>query len=161
MKYKSSVIEKVTNNDSNGNNTKDVEIVVPLKYLRNLWRTLDMPLINCEINLILTWSENYILTDITQAAIPAQGDNPERPAINAATYAIFKITGTKLYVPVVTLSFQNDNKLFRQLKTKFKETIQWKKYRPEKSNQTKNKLNYLIDPTFIKANKLFDLSLEN
>ena len=108
------VLEKVTNNDSNDNNTKDVEIVVPLKYLKKFeedWRTLDMPLINCEINLILIWSENCILTDITQAAIPAQGDNPERPAINAATYAIFKVTGTKLYVPVVTLSFQNDNKL--------------------------------------------------
>ena len=131
------VLEKVTNNDSNDNNTKDVEIVVPLKYLKKfeeVWRTLDMPLINCEINLILIWSENCILTDITQAAIPAQGDNPERPAINAATYAIFKVTGTKLYVPVVTLSFQNDNKLLGQLKTKFKETIQWKKYRPEKSN---------------------------
>ena len=131
------VLEKVTNNDSNDNNTKDIEIVVPLKYLKKfeeVWRTLDMPLINCEINLILIWSENCILTDITQAAIPAQGDNPERPAINAATYAIFKVTGTKLYVPVVTLSFQNDNKLLGQLKTKFKETIQWKKYRPEKSN---------------------------
>ena len=131
------VLEKVTNNDSNDNNTKDGEIVVPLKYLKKfeeVWRTLDMPLINCEINLILIWSENCILTDITQAAIPAQGDNPERPAINAATYAIFKVTGTKLYVPVVTLSFQNDNKLLGQLKTKFKETIQWKKYRPEKSN---------------------------
>ena len=131
------MLEKVTNNDSNDNNTKDVEIVVPLKYLKKfeeVWRTLDMPLINCEINLILIWSENCILTDITQAAIPAQGDNPERPAINAATYAIFKVTGTKLYVPVVTLSFQNDNKLLGQLKTKFKETIQWKKYRPEKSN---------------------------
>ena len=131
------VLEKVTNNDSNDNNTKDIEIVVPLKYLKKfeeVWRTLDMPLINCEINLILIWSENCILTDITQAAIPAQGDNPERIAINAATYAIFKVTGTKLYVPVVTLSFQNDNKLLGQLKTKFKETIQWKKYRPEKSN---------------------------
>ena len=131
------VLEKVTNNDSNDNNTKDIEIVVPLKYLKKfeeVWRTLDMPLINCEINLILIWSENCILTDITQAAIPAQGDNPERPAINAATSAIFKVTGTKLYVPVVTLSFQNDNKLLGQLKTKFKETIQWKKYRPEKSN---------------------------
>ena len=131
------VLEKVTNNDTNDNNTKDIEIVVPLKYLKKfeeVWRTLDMPLINCEINLILIWSENCILTDITQAAIPAQGYNPERPAINAATYAIFKVTGTKLYVPVVTLSFQNDNKLLGQLKTKFKETIQWKKYRPEKSN---------------------------
>ena len=55
-----------------------------------------MPLINCEVSLTLTWSENCVLTDIiTQAARPAQGDNPERPAINAPTNAIFKITDTK------------------------------------------------------------------
>ena len=55
-----------------------------------------MTLINCEISLILTWSEN-ILTDMTtQADIPAQGDSPERPAINALTSVIFKITDTKL-----------------------------------------------------------------
>ena len=56
-----------------------------------------MSLINCQISLILTWSENIILTDMTaQADIPAQGDNPERPAINALTSVIFKITDTKL-----------------------------------------------------------------
>ena len=45
------------------NGTKDVEITVPLKYLSNFWRTLEMPLINCEINLILTWSEKYVLSN--------------------------------------------------------------------------------------------------
>ena len=64
-----------------------------------------MPLINCEINLNLTWSENYTLTDITiQAVVPAQRDNPARPAINAPRNVTIKITHAKLHVPVVTLS---------------------------------------------------------
>ena len=98
----------------------------------------------------------------TKAEIPAQGDNPLEPAIHALTNATFKITDTKLYVPVVTVSIQGDNKLSEQLKTGFKRTIKWNKYRPEMSNQTKNNnLNYLIDPTFINVYRLFVLSLEN
>ena len=46
-------------------NTKDVEIIVPLKYLDNFWRTLEMPLINCEVNLILTWSKDFVITNST------------------------------------------------------------------------------------------------
>ena len=75
-----------------------------------------MQLINCEVNLILTWSENCILTDkTTQDAVTAQEDNPARPAINVPTNGIFKITDTKLYVPNVTLSIQDDTKLLEQL----------------------------------------------
>ena len=67
-----------------------------------------------------------------------------------------------MYVPVVTLSTENDNKLLEKLKTGFKRTIKWNKYRSEMSNQTKtNNLNYLIDPTFNKFNRLFVLSFEN
>ena len=67
-----------------------------------------------------------------------------------------------MYVPVVTLSAENDNKLLEQLKTGFKRTITWNRYRSEMSNQTRNKnLNYLIDPTFTKVNRLFRLSFEN
>ena len=67
-----------------------------------------------------------------------------------------------MYVPVVTLSAENDNKLLEQLKTLFNRTIKWKKYRSEMSNQTKiNNLNYLIDPTFTNVNRLFVLSFEN
>ena len=91
-----------------------VAIVVPLKHLRNFWRTLDILLINREINLILTWSENCILT------VSAQGDNPARLVINAPTGATFKVTDTKLYVPVVTLSTEDDNKLLEQLKQDLK-----------------------------------------
>ena len=67
-----------------------------------------------------------------------------------------------MYVPVVTLSAENHNKHLEQLKTGFKRTIKWHKYRSEMSNQTKhNNLNYLIDPTFTNVNRLFALTFEN
>ena len=66
-----------------------------------------------------------------------------------------------MYVPAVTLSTEDDNKLLEQLKTGFKRTIKWNKYRSKMSNQTKaNNLNYLIDPTFTKVNR-FVLLFEN
>ena len=85
-------------------------------------------MINCEINLILTWSKNFVLTDmITQAAVPAQENNSARPAINAPANATFKIEHTKLYVPVVTLSTHDDN--IRAIKEGFKRTVKWNIYR--------------------------------
>ena len=121
-----------------------------------------MPLINCEVSLTLTWSENCVLTDTTtQTARTAQGHHPARERIDAPTNATFKITDTKLYVPVVTLSTKDDNNFLEQLKSGFKRTIKWNKYRLEMTNQTKtNNLNSLIDPTFNKVNRLFVLSLE-
>ena len=134
-----------------------------LKHLSNFWRTLDIPLINDEISLALTWSENCVLTDIiTHIAVAAQGYTPTRPDVSAPTNATFQIKYTKLYVPVVTLSTQDDNKRLEQFKTGFKRTIKWNKYRSEMTNQTQNNnLNYLIDPTFTKVNRLFVLSFEN
>ena len=90
-----------------------------LKYLSNFWRTLEMLLINCEINLILTWSEDS--------------------AISSATgKAKFKITDTKVYVPVVTLSAQDNLKLLEQLKSGFKRTINWSKCQPKVSTERQN-----------------------
>ena len=67
-----------------------------------------------------------------------------------------------MYVPAGTLSAEDDNELLEQLKTGFKRTIKWNKYRSEMFNQTKNNnLNYLIDPTFTKVNRLFVLAFEN
>ena len=81
-----------------------------------------MSLINCKINLILTWSENCVLTDfVTQAANP--NPYPAIPAINAPTNSTFKITDTKCYVPVVTLSTEDDNTFLEQLKSGFKRII--------------------------------------
>ena len=111
FKYKSSITGKTSNanNNSEQENTKpkrNLEIVVPLKYLSNFWRSLDMPLINCEISLTLTWSENCVLTDIkTQTAAAAQGDNPARERIDAPTNAIFTITDTKLYQQKMIIIF--------------------------------------------------------
>ena len=102
---------KITGRTGN-NGTKDVEIMVPLKYLSNFWRTLEMPLINCEVNLILTWSSTCVLV-----ATGVQNQN-----------ATFAITDTKLYVPVVTLSTRENTKFFQQLKSGFKRVINWNKY---------------------------------
>ena len=122
---------------------------MPLKCLGNFWRTLDIPLVNCEVSLTLSWSATWVITSMEKRIFVAcqanRGDSPEN--------ATFKITDTKLYVTVVTLSPENDNKLLEQLKTEFKRTITWNKYRSEMSNQTKNNnLNYLIDPTFTNVN---------
>ena len=97
--YRASITGKLE-----GNNTgKEVQIVVPLKYLSNFWRTLDLPLINYEMNLILTWSENCVLTSkATRDAVTPQGGNLSVTRVNNPTNAIFKFN-TKLYVPVFTL----------------------------------------------------------
>ena len=83
FKFKIKITGKTPVND----NEKDVEIMVPLKYLSNFWRTLEMPLINCEVNLILTWLSTCVIT-------------------NSNGIGTFTITDTGLYVPVVTLSTQ-------------------------------------------------------
>ena len=109
----------------------------------------------------LTWSENCVIT--SKATREADPDaDPAVAGINNPTNGVFKTTDCKLYVSAVTLLAQDDNKLLEQLKTGFKRTITWNKYRSEMSNQTKNNnLNYLIDPTFTNVNRLFVLSFEN
>ena len=89
-----------------------------------------MPLINFQVNLILTWSENCVLIDMTTR--DEEGNNP---AIVVPKNATFSITDAKLYVPVATLSTEDDNKLLEQLKTGFKRTIKWNKYRSKMSYQ--------------------------
>ena len=109
----------------------------------------------------LTWSENCaIISEATRDA--ALDANPAVAAVNNPKNPTFKITDTKLYVPVVTLSAEDDNILLEQLKTRFKRTIKWTKYRSEMTNQTRtNTLNHLIDLTFNKVNRLSALSFEN
>ena len=110
-----------------------------------------MLFINCEVSNITT-----------QTAAGAQGNFPARERIDAPTNATFKITDTRLYVPIVTLSRKGNNNYLEQLKLGFKRTIKWNKHRSEMTNQTKtNHLNHLIDPTFIKVNRLFVLSFKN
>ena len=120
--YKTSITGKLEGNDTG----KEAEIVVPLKYLSNFWRTLDMPLINCEINLILTWSENCVIT--SKATREADPDaDPAVDATNNPTNEKCEKNDMKLYFPVVTLSTENDKTLLEQLRTGFKRTIKWNK----------------------------------
>ena len=129
---------------------KEVEIVVPLKHLSNFWRTPDIALINCEVSLTLNWSREYVITSMERIIITnTRWDT-------SATNATFKITDTKLYVPVVTLSTEDYNKFLEQFKSRYKRTLKWKKYRSEMTHQTKtNNLSYLVDPTVNKVNRLF------
>ena len=83
--------------DTNKLGKNETEVVVPLKHLGNFWKTLNIPLINCEIELILIWSKNCVLSDMTAANNPPTGLE-------------FQITGTKLYVPVITLSKKTPTK---------------------------------------------------
>ena len=80
----------------------------------------------------------------------------------STTNATFKITDTKLFVPIVTLLAEDDNNFLEQLKSGFERTSKWNKYRSEMTNQTKtNNLNCLIDATFNKINGLFVIKFEN
>ena len=120
-------------------NTKDVEIIVPLRYLSIFWRTLQMPLINCEVNFVLTWSSTCLITSSTGAGT-------------------FEIIETKLHVPVVKLSTQDNAK---NLKSGFKRMINGNKYlsKPELLTQNPN-LNHLVKTTFQGVNRHFVLAFE-
>ena len=150
--YKANFMENGVTHDNLTKN--DVKVVAPLKHLSNFWRHLDIPLINCEVELILTWFKNCVLIDKSTRQAN-YGANPNAYEIDSPENAIFKITDIKLHVPVVTLSKEDDIKLLEQLKTGFKRTIKWNKYRSQMSIQPQNNnLNYLIDPTFTSVNGL-------
>ena len=105
-----------------------------------------MHLINCEINLVLTWSTNCVIVSTN----------------NANQGAAFSITETKFYVPVVPLSTQDKAKLLQQLKSGFKSTINLNKYTSKQELLGKNiQLNHLVEPSFQRINKLSVLSFEN
>ena len=95
--------------------------MVPLKYLSNFWITLEMSLINCELNLISTWSENFAIKS---------GDLDQ-----ATTYTT---TDAKLFVPVVTWSTEDNAKLLQQIKCGFKRIINWNKYQSKVKTQAQN-----------------------
>ena len=114
--------QKITVQTGN-DGTKDIQIMVPLKYLITFWRTLEMPLIRCEIDTFLTWSDKCIKVTGNQGN--------EEPKL--------AIIDTKIYVPVMILSAQHNAKLFQQLNTGFKRTIKWNKYQSEPTLQARNR----------------------
>ena len=131
---------KITGKTRDNGNTKKVEIAVLLNDLGNFWRTLEMPLINCEISVdLLTWSKKCVIS-------------------SAVGITEFKITDTKRNVPVVTEDNEDNVKLLKQLESGFKRTIIWNKYHPRwKTFPQKTYLNYLIDTIFHWVKRFFVL----
>ena len=125
--------------------TKNVKLMVPLKYLSNFWRTFKMSLIKWEINLMLNWSKDCIISNA---------------AANQET--TLAITDTKLYVPVVILSPQDNVKPLQQLKSSFKRIINSNKYRSKTTTQAPNRyFDYLIDPNLQGVDRPFILTFDN
>ena len=120
FKYKSKFIGN-TNADGANRKKENVKIVVPLKYLSNFWRSLEMPLINCKVEFGLKWYEECILS-------------------TSGTTGTFKITDIKLYVPVVTLKTEDNTKLSKLLSEGFKRPIYWNEYKviPNKTTMQMN-----------------------
>ena len=137
---------KITGQTGDDGRINNPEIMVSLKYLSNLQRTLEIPLINCEVELILKWSANCV---IIYTDVPDQ-------------VPTFEITETNLYVLAVTLSTQDKAKLLPRLKSGFKGTASWNKYLSKPELLPKDpKLNNLIEPNFQGVNRLFVLAFKN
>ena len=163
FKYKNKITGNIYNvnasvqgYDVNKNGTQEVELAIPLKYIGNFWRALNIPLISCEVSLELKWDKNCIITSLEQRDIG--GGNRD----NAPTGATLAINNCKLYVPAVALSKDDDFKLLTNLKSGFKREIIWNKYRSQMTTEAiNNNLNILIDPTFTNVNRLFVLAYQN
>ena len=160
FKYKNKITANTYNVDAgvqgydvNKNGTQEVELTIPLKYLGNFWRALNIPLISCEVSLELKRDKNCVITSLEQRDIG--GGNRDK----APTGATLAINNCKLYVPAVTLSKDDDFKLLTNLKSGFKREIIWNKYRSQITTEAvNNNLNTLIDPTFTNVNRLFVLA---
>ena len=132
--------------DANQPPILNVEVTILLKYFSNCLRFLDLSLINCEIELDLSWTRDCVLIE--------QNNN--------ITGVNFVTTSTNLFVPIVTLSINDNIKVLENIRQAFKRTISQNKYRSEVTTLPKNNnLDYLIDPTFINVNRLFVILLKN
>ena len=145
--------------DVNKNGTQEVELAIPLKYLGNFWRALNIPLISCEVSLELKWDKNCVITSLEQRQVDA---GPSIVRDNAPTGATLAINDCKLYVPAVTLPKDDEIKLLTNLKSGFKREIIWNKYTSQMTTEAvNNNLNILIDPTLTYVNRLFVLAYQN
>ena len=142
-------------------NNTNILVVVSLKCFSNFRRSLNLPLINCEIELDLKWEHYWVILEISRTftAVDPNVNLVEHKFLTSATSATFEINKAKLYVPVFTF-FINDNiKFLENIKRRFKRKM-WNNYRPERTTQQDN-LDDLIDPTFLNINRLFVLSFKN
>ena len=141
FKYKAALLGKTADAVNNTNSSvKDTKIVVPLKYLSNFWRSLEMPLINCKVYLELNLIENCILSSARESAK-------------------FEITDAKLHVPLVTLSTKGSANLTKQLNEGFKRSVYWNSYetKPAKVIEQGKNLYELLNASFQGVKRLFVL----
>ena len=163
FKYKNKITGNTYNVDAgtqgydvNKNGKQEIELAIPLKYLGNFWRALNIPLISCEVSLELIWNKNCVITSLEERQVDA---GPPVVRDDSPTGATLAINYCKLYIPVVTLSKHDEIKLLTNLKSGFKREIIWNKYRSQMTTEAiNNNLNILIDPTFTNVNRLFVLA---
>ena len=131
FKYKNKITGNTYNVDAdaqgydvNKNGTQKIELAIPLKYLGNFWRALNIPLISCKVFLELKWNKNCVITSLERRQVDAR---PPVVRDIAPTGATLSITDCKLYVPVATLSKDDEIKLLTNLKSGFKREIIWNK----------------------------------
>ena len=164
--YKTKLVGNVPGVADLANQLEDIKIVVPLRNISNFKFNLDFLLINSEIELILKWTEDCVLTEkATREFKAAEDGSPELDevaAINRPKDLKFSVTDCKLYVPVVILQTEYQNQLYKYLKPGISIDFKWIKYRSQMINQTAtNNLNFLIDPTFNNVSRLFVLAFLN
>ena len=155
FKCKTSLLGKATDADGNDSSLKMTKIVVPLKYLSNFFRSLEMPLINCKNHLELNWSDDCVMYGADTYAGSDSNNNRE---------TTFQITSTKFYVPVVTLSTKDNVNLTKQLNEGFKRSVYWNEYKSKierKTADNNNVTRFPLDASFQDLNRLFVLSFEN
>ena len=144
------------NYDANNSAKKNVELAIPLKYLGNFWRALNIPLISCEVSLELKWNKTCVITS-QQIRVNLDGANSAAP-----TNGTLATNDSKVYIPVLTLSKDDEIKLLTNLKSGFTREIIWNKYRSQITTEAvNNNLNILVDPTFTNVNRLFVLAYQN
>ena len=141
FKYKAALVGKTANHNNGKSFVKDTKIVVPLKYLSNFWRSLEMPLINCKDFLELNWIEDCILSS---------AENPSK----------FEITDAKLHVPIVILSTKESANLTKQLNEGFKRSVYWNSYetKPAKVIEQGKNIYELLNASFQGVKRLFVLA---
>ena len=143
--YKSKLIKGTDNN-----NVNNVKLVVPLKYVSNFFRSLEMPLVNCKIDLELTWHKDCMISSVNAAANQVVS---------------FMITDTKLYVPVVTLSTKDNTNLTKQLNEGFKRTIYWNQYVSKPFPETPHKktgiTRFALDAALQGVKRIFVLAFDD
>ena len=109
------------------------EVVVSLKYLSNFWRSLNFPLINCEIELDLKWTKNCVISEISRILWAADPNaNPvEYELVTATTGVTFQINNANLYVPVFTLRINDNITFLENIKQGLKRITPWNRYGSE------------------------------